>query len=205
MVCQGECQAASCSDVTRNGDESDVDCGGSCAPCALGKACATADDCATFTCDQTCQPPQRAAVGFDDTSASTIKPKPKIRITNLSSKAVPLSELSVRYYFTREAANNESFEVYWATGDDTKLVKSGTFGDVSPSKPTANRYLEISFGGNGSIAPGGLFQTHVAFFISSFPKFDQTNDYSFSPQSALVETNKVTIHRAGKLVWGTPP
>ncbi len=38
----GKCQ---CSDGVKSGDESDVDCGGSCAPCSSGKACGSAADC----------------------------------------------------------------------------------------------------------------------------------------------------------------
>lgn len=46
-----------CSDGARNGSETDVDCGGGCAPCALGKACSVDADCAPLDiCDpQTCR------------------------------------------------------------------------------------------------------------------------------------------------------
>ena len=46
-------------DGLKNGDESDVDCGGLAAPkCASGKTCATADDCADGVCkDGTCAAP----------------------------------------------------------------------------------------------------------------------------------------------------
>jgi hypothetical protein len=57
-ACAGapSCQPT-CSDDTRNGDETDVDCGGSCAPCALGQSCAIDADCAaTAVCDpQACR------------------------------------------------------------------------------------------------------------------------------------------------------
>lgn len=39
-----------CSDALKNGDETDVDCGGSCGPCAVGRACVTPLDCLTGTC-----------------------------------------------------------------------------------------------------------------------------------------------------------
>jgi hypothetical protein len=42
--------SASCSDGAKNGGETDVDCGGSCGACALGKSCAVANDCANGTC-----------------------------------------------------------------------------------------------------------------------------------------------------------
>jgi len=54
-VCnQGRCvdpnQYPSCSDGQPNGLETDVDCGGSCGPCGVGKACIQAADCAPWLC-----------------------------------------------------------------------------------------------------------------------------------------------------------
>jgi N-acetylneuraminic acid mutarotase len=43
--------APSCTDHVRNGHETDIDCGGSCAPCAVGLQCASTNDCATGTCE----------------------------------------------------------------------------------------------------------------------------------------------------------
>ena len=40
-----------CTDKKRNGDETDVDCGGPCSPCKLGKKCDEDADCASETCD----------------------------------------------------------------------------------------------------------------------------------------------------------
>ncbi|MBQ9395329.1 MAG: hypothetical protein IJU23_07400 [Proteobacteria bacterium] len=41
----------SCSDGTKNGDETDIDCGGSkCSPCVAGKVCKTNGDCETGLC-----------------------------------------------------------------------------------------------------------------------------------------------------------
>jgi hypothetical protein len=39
-----------CADQIKNQDETDVDCGGSCGPCADGQACSSADDCASMAC-----------------------------------------------------------------------------------------------------------------------------------------------------------
>lgn len=45
------CAASSCADKLRNGDESDVDCGGEvCAPCGLDQKCRGAADCASNSC-----------------------------------------------------------------------------------------------------------------------------------------------------------
>jgi hypothetical protein len=40
-------RGTTCSDGRKDGDESDVDCGGSCAPCGVGLACNSSSDCTT--------------------------------------------------------------------------------------------------------------------------------------------------------------
>lgn len=45
------CADATCSDGVRDAFESDVDCGGPCAPCAKGAVCANKVDCASMSCD----------------------------------------------------------------------------------------------------------------------------------------------------------
>ncbi len=45
------CLAATCTDVHRNGAETDIDCGGStCGPCSPGKVCEMGSDCAQKVC-----------------------------------------------------------------------------------------------------------------------------------------------------------
>jgi hypothetical protein len=52
------CAAAACNDAILNGDESDVDCGGSCAPCADSETCNVAADCLNGVCTgNVCQAP----------------------------------------------------------------------------------------------------------------------------------------------------
>ena len=41
---------AGCSDGVKNGDETDIDCGGSCSACAIGKMCKLPGDCASALC-----------------------------------------------------------------------------------------------------------------------------------------------------------
>lgn len=39
-----------CDDDERNGDETDLDCGGSCPPCAIGRSCGRPQDCSSDAC-----------------------------------------------------------------------------------------------------------------------------------------------------------
>ncbi len=49
-TCTEVCAAPACDDGLLSGDESDLDCGGSCEACDLGGACASDDDCAEGIC-----------------------------------------------------------------------------------------------------------------------------------------------------------
>ena len=42
--------SGTCGDGQKNGSETDVDCGGSCGPCATGQTCASGMDCTTRSC-----------------------------------------------------------------------------------------------------------------------------------------------------------
>ncbi len=58
-VCTDDvCQAPACNDGVRNGDETDVDCGGgTCGGCEQGKACEVGTDCVGLVCTEgVCQP-----------------------------------------------------------------------------------------------------------------------------------------------------
>lgn len=58
LVCADQrCVPGSCDDGEKNGDEVEVDCGGSCGRCADGSDCGTAEDCLSGVCDAgTCAP-----------------------------------------------------------------------------------------------------------------------------------------------------
>ena len=55
---EGKCNAPTHSDGVSNGDETDVDCGGSANKCDINKACLVAGDCQSGVCTgNSCQPP----------------------------------------------------------------------------------------------------------------------------------------------------
>jgi len=71
-VCSGLGTPASCSDGTLNGDESDVDCGGSCPTCPVGDDCNDAADCTSGECVAgVCSAPS-TAIAFDACAAGFI-------------------------------------------------------------------------------------------------------------------------------------
>jgi hypothetical protein len=58
---------ATCNDGKKNGSETDVDCGGRCKRCSVGKTCSTRDDCTTALCvGGVCKEPEnQAECGLD--------------------------------------------------------------------------------------------------------------------------------------------
>jgi hypothetical protein len=59
VVDLGACDEVTCTDVTQNGGETDVDCGGStpCPRCVSGKSCSANSDCTSHVCTgNVCQP-----------------------------------------------------------------------------------------------------------------------------------------------------
>lgn len=65
---------ASCTDGQKNGDEADVDCGGSCPACAVGQACSMAADCTTSLCQMNVctMPPPQCTNGVQDPGESDV-------------------------------------------------------------------------------------------------------------------------------------
>lgn len=63
--------APPCNDGTQDGDETGVDCGGSCSPCEDGLACAVADDCQSGVCRGGLCRPGTCANGVIDVGTET--------------------------------------------------------------------------------------------------------------------------------------
>jgi WD40 repeat protein len=132
---------------------------------------------------------------------------PDFNIVNTGSTAVPLSELKIRYYFTRDSApqtiifNCDFTELPGGCGSITGQV-------VTLSTPVtgADSYIEIGFT-SGTLAANSQTQDILVDVVKfDMSDFTQTNDYSFDDRDpSFTDWTKVTLYRNGTLVWGTPP
>lgn len=132
-----------------------------------------------------------------DSSATDNQIRPQFNIKNNGSTAVKLSDVKLRYYFTKEGSDAMQAWVDWAQVGSSNVVVTFT-----------DSYMEVGFtSGAGSMAPGGQSgDIQIRAAKSSWTNFDETDDYSYNAtQTSLANWEKVTLYQNGELVWGIEP
>lgn len=137
---------------------------------------------------------------------------------------IPLSEITVRYYFSAEASGDWQIDCVWVTqpsGSGGGLCNAGvsiTIVDLDPPAPEADHYLQVSFadvkGAMLSRVTAPVIEARSMFWRSGHPMLNQANDYSFTPTTNQVmtvegrdykQTSKVAVYRRKSLIWGEEP
>ncbi|WP_179198488.1 glycoside hydrolase family 6 protein [Paenibacillus amylolyticus] len=132
-----------------------------------------------------------------DTNAQDSQIKPYFNIKNLGSTAVNLSDLKIRYYFSKEGSAAMDSAIDYAQVGGANIQRTFT-----------DSYVELSFtSGAGSIQAGGQTgDIQLRMYKTDWSNFDETNDYSFDPtKTSYQDWNKVTLYQGGNLVWGIEP
>jgi endoglucanase len=140
-----------------------------------------------------------------DTNAGDNQIKPHFNIVNTGSSPVPLSELKIRYWYTREGTAGQSFWCDWSAISGGCGNVTSAFVQVNPVRPGADFYLELGFNAAaGSIPAGGQSgETQARFAKSDWSNYNETGDYSFDPtKTSFTDWDHVTLYRNGTLVWG---
>lgn len=130
------------------------------------------------------------------------------QIINTGTTSVPLSSLTMRYWFTNEAPSDPLVFAcdYALVGCNNVTAQFVTLGTPVTK---ANTYLQIGFtAAAGSIAPGqssGEIQTRIHHV--NWSEFITTDSYSFisDPSFVYKDTQTVTLYLNGTLIWGTEP
>ena len=109
--------AVSCSDQRKDGSETDVDCGGTCHPCALGKKCKVAGDCYSGNCAYTPMPFKTC-----ETAAPTPTPThaPTVYPTSVSTPVlVPLVVVAASVTFEGMTVTQATSELFQTSFRET--------------------------------------------------------------------------------------
>jgi len=129
--------------------------------------------------------------------------QPVFNLINDGERAVPLTELTIRYWL-RDSSSGAPF-VFWcdyAQIDCRNVV--GAFYEVE--RDGADHYMEVSFSGAtlGAGQASGEIQTR--FNREDWPFLDETDDYSYdATKTAFEDWHKATLYLNGRLVWGLEP
>jgi len=146
-----------------------------------------------------------------DTNAKSQSPHPQFKVLNLSTTAINLSTLTIRYWFTGDGAVTFGGAIDFATNSAGQQIQSQlslTF--VTVSRTGADHYMQVNFGaGAGTLTSASPIFVQSRF-NSSNPDFGvtftQTGDYSFDPtKTTLTDWTQVTMYQNGVLIWGIEP
>ncbi len=168
----------------------------------------------SLTADETCgsgggppgTPTVTAQYAVGATATTTGQITHQLQVTNTGTGAIPLSALTVRYWFTQDGTGALQYVCDYAPVGCGNVT--GTFGTVSPAVTGADHYLEIGFGsGAGNLGPGSLtggIQNRI--HQATYGSFTQSNDYSFNATDTVLTTwDRITVYDNGTLIYGTPP
>jgi endoglucanase len=140
------------------------------------------------------------------TGATTSTLSNQIQLVNNGANPVPLSSLTVRYWFTEDGTQALQYACDYTSVGCANVTSS--FVTVSPARTGADHYLQLGFtSGAGSLAPGastGGIQNRI--YQANYATMTQTNDYSFNAADASFTANPhITVYYNGTLIYGTEP
>ncbi len=123
--------------------------------------------------------------------------KPLLNVINNTPSTVPLSDITLRYYYTKEGTTPEEFHVDYAVIGSSYV--NGSFGDG---------YFQVGFTASApSLEPGSSTgELQIRVNKSDYSAYTQSNDYSYDgTKTAYADWDHIGVFRNGVLVWGVVP
>ncbi|MEK3715844.1 glycosyl hydrolase [Paenibacillus sp. FSL R7-0333] len=139
------------------------------------------------------------------TGASTNGIAPKFKVINTGNEPVQLSDVKLRYYYTIDGEQQQSFWTDWASIGNANVT--GTFVKLDTPAAGADYALEIGFtSAAGTLNPGQSAEIQTRFAKVNWSGYNQANDYSFrAAGTQFADHEQVTGYVNGQLVWGMEP
>jgi hypothetical protein len=196
----GTCQAATTSS-----------CGAyACGTGACKTTCTTNTDCsgAPYVCTgTTCGTATNVSVQVAMREIAPTNPAISVdfKLFNNGTTPIPLSEMTLRYYYTIDTAQAQTAFIDYAAVGNTNV--SLAFFAVSPAKTNADFYVQVSFAAAaGSLAAGAnTSNIQARWNKNDFSNYNEANDYSYTNSMTFMTVTTVTAYRLGVLVYGTEP
>jgi len=138
---------------------------------------------------------------------------PRLRLFNNTTSDIPLSELKLRYWYTVDTSQSETFNCDYASyafGCPSSNVV-GAFPTIPTNSPNrtglSDTYIETGFNSSaGNLTAGSQLVIYLRAFKTDLSNFNEVNDYSYDPNGAdMTRWDRVTVYRNGVLIWGVEP
>jgi hypothetical protein len=140
-----------------------------------------------------------------DGSATNNLMNPRLVVANAGSD-IPLSELTIRYWYTRDDPQAQNFTCDYAKVDCANV--SGQYVQLNQPRNGADGYVEIRFNAGAGTVTTGADSGEIHFRMTNAiqSNYDETNDHSYSSgTTSFKDWSNVTLYRNGTLIWGTEP
>jgi hypothetical protein len=141
-----------------------------------------------------------------DASASTNIVRPLLQVSNTGTTAVDLSAVTVRYWYTEDSTQPQTWVCDFAQLGCANLT--ARFVTLPTPRTGADTYVEVGFKtGLPALAAGAATgEIQDRFNRADWTSYTQTNDYSFNAAAtSYAASTLVTVYVGGQLVWGTEP
>jgi hypothetical protein len=195
-----------------------------CGPNACKATCTADTDCisAAYMCaGGTCIQAVKISVQLTNAGTPAVAQSVyyDVRITNNGTTAVPISQLTVRYWYTWDeptATVTQTFitPTYFLNNSGQISLPasgiSGSFTTLSAAVTGADHYEQLTFAAaDGNLAAGTYMEFGVGLKKNDGSNYTQTGDYSYNGSTTFVTTTKVTVYitttNGTALVYGTEP
>lgn len=140
-----------------------------------------------------------------NTSVSTNGISPKFKVVNTGNSAIQLSDVKLRYYYTIDGEEAQSFWSDWASIGSANVTSK--FVKLATPVAGADYVLEVGFTSSaGTLNAGQSAEIQARFSKNNWSNYNQANDYSFKAASTqFANHEQVTGYINGQLVWGIEP
>jgi hypothetical protein len=213
-VCQAKmCVAPSCADGMKDGDETDVDCGGTCSKCADGKSCLTGADCAGGVCrspaSKCCTPVSQATACAGKCGASGVVDNCG-RAVDCSANACPASQRCggggaanvcgalFDDDFTRTTGLGASWKVWYGS-----YSTDGTYA-VSGPPPMQGNWASVvpSIGTNDYEVAARLLIPAGSLYSGIVARGSSSSDFTLDLYAAQISSSgDLNLYRRNNAMW----
>jgi hypothetical protein len=142
----------------------------------------------------------------DRTLPSDNQIKPQLQFVNTGFTDIPLSQVKIRYWFSKESGSPEQGWVDYAQIGASKITLA--FASPPVTSASADRYLEVGFTSTAGtlLAGASTGEIQVRFNKTDWSNYTEANDASYDGSRTEYQPSMaVTAYRNGLLLWGTEP